>query len=1034
VSINENFVVKNGFEVSTDLILADADTRRVGIGTTIPQYDFTVSGGIGATNFYLTGIGTFVSELNVGLGGTVLTVLGLGNSIGIGTTLPQYLLDIRSPVSTGQTSVYIQGDLEVTGDIRADDIFYDDANIQDLTVTDTLIVNAVSAFNSNVFITAPLNSSGGAIFQNISASSGIITNLNVTELTTLGGYVDINNSVDVAVDLNVVGLSTFGDYVDINDSVDVAVDLNVVGLTTLGGYVDINNSVDISNNLNVSGISTFNGYVDINNSVDISNNLNVVGLTTIGGYVDINDSVDISDNLNVSGISTLTQLNVNEIDALDILSEEGTFSNLEVTGTLSVPGGGSLDALRLRSYGISNDPTLYSGTGSIVSSKLRVSGISTAKFAVGEKVKLFGVTLSSDAISIANVPGGCSFAKVGSTTSGTTYRYWLAQYDYNSGKVGSSTQITPNEGVTMTTLGNFNDLDHIALTIARTETTSGILVYRSEDSTNISNAKLIAILGPKELGGGTSGISWKDYGPYERTEWSSKTAKNEFDEDQIHFPNTATEDTKKGWAIDSIVSIGASFIEVNNNYTLNTTSIVKLVHDNTYAFTEAINASVSDDINALILPGGTYLVQSINIPTGFTLKGDGRSTIIKQQYFANDLTDGGGNALGFNGKLLNVSGTPSNITLQNLTIDGNNANNILFDGELDNYLVYLENISSSLISDIEIRNSPGNGLYVYNSERLSLQGSSFIDGGLTDRYPFYPINAQESEVLRVNNCLFENYSGSVDISVTSIASINGNIIRNAGTGLRLYASSKVNTSNNIILGPSDEFVPTPDIYDSDFNSVNITVQKNINFTSPVFLYLENGLAKNLSSSQVSITAGIGTIINVGLSSESLGTKFLDFNIPTADAGIFGRENGYVQLTLNSGQTNTLEIGNILGYEIIGTEFLSIPVGLTDSVGISSGTWNTIGAGATNYTVTLSDFNQFSGISIGDIVKLQNHSVTPDLSSTELTVESKTVINSATKTLTLVLPSPVTSVTDGNSSGTINIKNTFIIAKGRVGVI
>lgn len=723
-----------------------------------------------------------------------------------------------------------------------------------------------------------------------------------------------------------------------------------------------------------------------------------------------------------------------EIGPDDVLITDSIIStDLEVTGSLKVPGGGSLDSLRLRSYGISNDPTIYSGTGSIVSNKLQVSGITTTRFSLGEKVKLFGVTLASDSATIANVPGGCTFSKVGSTTSGATYRYWLAQYDYRSGKVGASAQIEPSAGITMTTLGNFNDLDHISLTIARTETTSGILVYRSENSANIGDAKLVAILGPKELGGGTSGISWKDYGSYERTEWSSKTVKNEFDDDQIHFPNTATASTRKGWAIDSIVSIGSGYIVVNNNYTLNSTPTVKVVHDNTYAFAEAINESVDSDVNALILPGGTYLVQSINIPTGFTLKGDGRSTVIKQQYFANDLTDGGGNSLNFNGKL--ITGTNNaNTTLQNLTIDGNNTNNILFDGELDNYLVYLENISSSLISDVEIRNSPGNGLYVYNSERLSIQGSSFVDGGLTDRYPFYPINAQESEVLRVNNCLFENYSGSVDVSVTSIASINGNIIRNAGTGLRLFAASKINTSNNIILGPSDEFVATPDIYDSDFNSVNITVQKNINFTSPVFLYLENGQAKNLSSSQVSITAGIGTIINVGLSSESLGTKFLNFNIPTPDAGTFGRENGYVQLTLNSGQTNTLTVGSILGYEIIGTEFLTIPIGLTETVGISSGVWNTIGAGATNYTVTLSDFNQFSGISTGDIVKLVNHSVTPDLSATELTVESKIVINSATKTLKLRLPSPVTSVTNGDSSGTINIKNTFIIAKGRVGVI
>ena len=272
MSINKNFVVKNGFEVSTDLILANADTRRVGVGSTNPQFTLDVAGGIGATDFYLTGIGTFVDELNVGLGGTVLTVLGLGNSIGIGTALPAYLLDIRSPVSTGQTALYVQGDVRITGDLSLDDVTLDDAEIQNLTVTEALNV------------TSP-------------------------------------------------GISTFGGYVDINDSVDISSNLNVVGLSTLGGYVDINANADFSGTINVVGLSTLGGYVDINNSVDISNNLNVVGLTTLGGYVDINDSVDISTDLNVSGIATLATADINagEIDVTRI--ETG---NLNVTGIATI--------------------------------------------------------------------------------------------------------------------------------------------------------------------------------------------------------------------------------------------------------------------------------------------------------------------------------------------------------------------------------------------------------------------------------------------------------------------------------------------------------------------------------------------------------------------------------------------------------------------------------------------------------------------------------------------------------------------------
>jgi hypothetical protein len=274
VGINKNFVVKNGFEASTDLILADADTRKVGIGTTRPVYDFTVAGGIGATDFYLTGIGTFVDELNVGLGGTVLTVLGLGNSIGIGTALPEYLLDIRSPVSTGQTALYVRGDVEITGDIRADDFFIDDAEIEDLTVTDTLFVVGLSTFNSNVFINAALDVSG---------------------ITTLGGYVDINNSLDVTVDLNVGGLTTLGGYVDINDSVDISTDLNVSGITTLA-TVDINaGEIDVSRietgDLSVTGIASIATISVVGAALS---SLVVSGITTLG-------TVEIS-----SGVITAT--------------------------------------------------------------------------------------------------------------------------------------------------------------------------------------------------------------------------------------------------------------------------------------------------------------------------------------------------------------------------------------------------------------------------------------------------------------------------------------------------------------------------------------------------------------------------------------------------------------------------------------------------------------------------------------------------------------------------------------------------------
>jgi hypothetical protein len=374
MSINKNFVVKNGFEVSTDLILANADTRRVGVGSTNPQFTLDVAGGIGATDFYLTGIGTFVDELNVGLGGTVLTVLGIGNSIGIGTALPAYLLDIRSPVSTGQTALYVQGDVRITGDLSLDDVTLDDAEIQNLTVTEALNVT----------------------------SPGI---------STFGGYVDINDSVDISNNLNVVGLSTLGGYVDINANADFSGTINVVGLSTLGGYVDINNSVDISGALNVVGLSTLGGYVDINNSVDISNNLNVSGIATIATISVVGAALS---NLTVSGSSTLDNLNVTGISTLGtVVISSGIIT--ATSGIVTYFGDGS------NLTGLAGNPTLQTvlnvGNASIIG--MSISGISTFAIIDANIVTASGIITASAFVGDGSGLTGVGIGSTGSiSTSG----------------------------------------------------------------------------------------------------------------------------------------------------------------------------------------------------------------------------------------------------------------------------------------------------------------------------------------------------------------------------------------------------------------------------------------------------------------------------------------------------------------------------------------------------------------------------------------------------------------------------------------
>ena len=218
MAVNKNFVVKNGLEVATDVILANASTKNVGIGSTQPTFTLDVRGGIGATDLKVSGFTTFAQDLQVGTSGSIFYVSDANNSVGVGTSVPsaEYTLEVRSPVSTGQTALYVYGDARITGDLNLDDINLDDATINDLTVTDTLSVTGLSTFtaaadfNGDVDIDGHseldnVNISGFATVATLYAAAGIVT---VTSVETA----NINVSVAATTnDLKVTGVTTSTD-------------------------------------------------------------------------------------------------------------------------------------------------------------------------------------------------------------------------------------------------------------------------------------------------------------------------------------------------------------------------------------------------------------------------------------------------------------------------------------------------------------------------------------------------------------------------------------------------------------------------------------------------------------------------------------------------------------------------------------------------------------------------------------------------------------------------------------------------------
>ena len=259
MAVNKNFVVKNGLEVNTNLIVADAITDKVGIGTTVPEYTLHVansdgSGGIGATHINVTGVGTFGNELRVGTGGTVFSVIagpsGVGQSVGIRTAEPAYLLDVRSPVSTGETALYVKGDVRFTGITTSESTVF----ASQLSIAGISTFVGFATFNDYVYIQDGLDVTGTGITASTLNVTGVSTH---TGFSTFSDYVYIQDGLDVtgtgvtASTLTVTGVSThtgfstFADYVYVQDGLDVtgtgitATTLNVTGVSTFGDNVYI---------------------------------------------------------------------------------------------------------------------------------------------------------------------------------------------------------------------------------------------------------------------------------------------------------------------------------------------------------------------------------------------------------------------------------------------------------------------------------------------------------------------------------------------------------------------------------------------------------------------------------------------------------------------------------------------------------------------------------------------------------------------------------------------------------------------------
>ena len=244
--INKNFKVQNGLEVATNLLVVDAITKKVGIGTTVVGYKLHVNGGIGVTHAYVSGILTSTALNATTLSATTLNATTLSADTayirsGVVTSLASSSATITNIVGTSAT---ITGTLRVgTGGTAIATTSGNSVGIGSTIPTSKLTVSG------DVSVTGVITAR--TFSGQINSGLGTITNLNATNINAIGivtafkYYGDGSSLTNVS---NGVGINTAGGLVGAGATIldfrgsgisTVTVSAGIATINISGGSVSI---------------------------------------------------------------------------------------------------------------------------------------------------------------------------------------------------------------------------------------------------------------------------------------------------------------------------------------------------------------------------------------------------------------------------------------------------------------------------------------------------------------------------------------------------------------------------------------------------------------------------------------------------------------------------------------------------------------------------------------------------------------------------------------------------------------------------
>ena len=332
MAINKNFVIKNGVEVNTNLLVGDSTLNKVGIGTTLPEYTLHIGigagarGGIGVTDIHVSGIAT----------------IGVANST-------------SGALSVTGISTF-EGLVDANGGISART-----AAVQDLTSGRVVLAGSGGELEDNGNLTFDGTTLASTI--NIGVGAGITLQrhggASISGITTIGGNLlaggDILPDEDGSRDLGSSSKEFQDLFIDGTANIDsLSADTAIIGDLTdnrvviagSGGELEDSGNLTFGGStLAVTGDITVSDQITVGSGASIhasTGNAAFAGIVTVGGNLVVNGDYSVDEisarNLTLTGIATIPTIagNTNITGVTTVGENFGGFKRLVGAGSSTV--------------------------------------------------------------------------------------------------------------------------------------------------------------------------------------------------------------------------------------------------------------------------------------------------------------------------------------------------------------------------------------------------------------------------------------------------------------------------------------------------------------------------------------------------------------------------------------------------------------------------------------------------------------------------------------------------------------------------